>query len=1476
MPFGLTNTPAVFMDLMNRVCKPCLDKFVIVFIDDILIYSKDKKENEEHLKAILELLKKEKLYAKFSKCVFWIPKVHEKNYTTHDLELGSVVFALKIWRHYLYGTKCTVFTDHKSLQHILDQKGFNMRQRRWLELLSDYDYDIRYHPGKANVVADALSHKERIEPLRVRALVMTIGLDLPKQILEADIPKEKLEPRADGTLCLNGRSWFPCYGYLRFVIMHESHKSKYSIHPGFDKMYQDMKKLYWWPNMKANIATYDSKCLTCARVKSNIKGHRDYRLTKSPHFLPIRENDPLDKLASFGYRDKHDHCTDGQSERTIQTLEDMLCACVIDFGKGWVKHLPLCEFSYNKSYHASIKATPYEVLYGRKCRSPVCWAEVGEAQLTGPEMIQETTEKIILIKQRIQVAQDRQKSYADLKRKPMEFEIEDRVMLKVSPWKGVVRFDYEEIDRGFIAFGGNSKGGKITRKCKIRTDFKLTDESHVLLKVPRKDNMYNVDLKNVVPQKDDFSRFSWVFILATKDETSKILKAFITGIENLLDLKGIKREFSVARTSRQNRAVKRKNKTLIEAVRTMLADSKLPTTFWKEAVNTACYVQNRVLVIKPHNKTLYKHFLGRKPALSFMRPFGCPVTILNTIDHLSNFDGKADEGFFVGYSTNSKAFNSRTRIVEENMHVKFRNQSNGNAGTKACDNVGKTRVEIVPDKDYILLPLWTQDLLFSFSSKDSPGARFKASGEEENKDAEDPGNEDSEVPSTEEPRVNQEKDANVNSTNNTNIVSPTDNAAGIKDDVVDKNLVYECADDPNMHDLEEIGRFSDVENDDSGADMNNLDTYFQVSHVPTIRIHKDYPLKQVIADLHSAPQTRRMSKKLEEHVLVSTVNQGTNHKDLQNCLFACFFYHKWNPKRNKLDERGIMIRKKGRIEAIRLFLAYASFKDFVVYQMDVKSAFLYKKIKEEVYVCQTQGFEDPDFFNKVYKVEKALYGFHQASRAWYETLSTYLLDNRFQRGMIDKTLFIKKDKSDILLIQVYVDDIIFGSTRKEICTEFEKMMYKKFQMSSMGELTFFLGLQTASTPMETHKTLLKDEKGEDVGKGFSGRDTPLFPTMIVQAQEDLGKNIAIPPETHPTPTITQPLTSKPQKKQQPRKPRRQDTKEIQPSGLTTNVENEAFNEENVSQHSNDPLHSETTKTAHAKEIANLKKRVKRLERKKKSRSRGLKRLYKVGLSARVESSANEESLGEEVVVEEVNAASIATTTIAAITLTISMDEITLAKALIEIKTSRPREKGLVIQEPSETPTLTPIVSSQQPLKVHDKGKEIMVEEPLKMKKKDQILFDEEENIQAKVNADYQLAERLHAEEQEQFTDAEKAKLFMEFMEKRRKFFAVKWDEERRKKPPTKAQQRSILTTYLKNIDGWKPRALKNKSFAKIKELFDKAMERINSFVDFRTELVEQSTKKDDVDIAQESSSKRVGDELEQEIAKKQSVRYWKS
>ncbi|GKE17091.1 putative reverse transcriptase domain-containing protein, partial [Tanacetum coccineum] len=261
---------------------------------------------------------------------------------------------------------------------------------------------------------------------------------------------EKLEPRANGTLGSNDRSWFPCYGDLRTVIKHVSHKSKYSIHPGSDKMYQYIKKLYWWPNMKADIATYVSKCLTCAKVKAE---------PQSPSGLLVQPEIPqwkwdnitidfVTKLPS-GYEAWKFQSqlfvivtleTDGQSERTIQTPEDMLRTCVIDFGKGWVDHLSLVKFSYNNSYHASIKAAPFEALYGRKCRSPIYWAEVGQVQLTGPDLVRETTEKIFQIKQRMKTSRDRQKSCADKKRKPMNFQVGDKVMLKVSPWKGVVRF----------------------------------------------------------------------------------------------------------------------------------------------------------------------------------------------------------------------------------------------------------------------------------------------------------------------------------------------------------------------------------------------------------------------------------------------------------------------------------------------------------------------------------------------------------------------------------------------------------------------------------------------------------------------------------------------------------------------------------------------------------------------------------------------------------------------------------------------------------------------------------------------------------------------------------------------------------------------------------------------------------------------------------------------------------------------------
>ncbi|GKA45967.1 putative ribonuclease H-like domain-containing protein [Tanacetum coccineum] len=529
-------------------------------------------------------------------------------------------------------------------------------------------------------------------------------------------------------------------------------------------------------------------------------------------------------------------------------------------------------------------------------------------------------------------------------------------------------------------------------------------------------------------------------------------------------------------------------------IRTMLADSKLPTTFWAEAVNTACYVQNMVLVTKPHNKTPYELFLGRKLALGFMRPFKCLITILNTIDHLGKFDGKADEGFFVGYSINSKAFrvfNSRTRIVEENLHVQF---------SENTPNIAGSGPDWLFDIDALTKSMNYKPVIVE---NHSPDAGFKPSSDDEKKVDGDLSKEDESNDQEKDDNVNNTNNVNTasdgNNTNNVNAVSLTVNAASIEVNAVGAKTSIELPDDPNMPKLEDIVYSDNDEDVGAEADMNNLDAFMPVSPIPTTRIHKDHLVEQIIRDMNSAPQTRRMTKNLEEHGLFSSIQQRTNHKDFQNYLFTCFLSQE-EPKKvihalkdprwieamqeellqfkNKKDERGIVIKNKARlvaqgytqeegidydevfapvsrIEAIRLFLAYASFKDFVVYQMDVKSAFLYGKIEEEVYVYLPPGFEDLDFPDRVYKVEKALYGLHQAPRVWYETLSTYLLDNGFQRGKIDKTLFIRRDKGDILELTFFLglqvkqkEDGIFISQDKYVTEILKKFGFTDVNTSS--------------------------------------------------------------------------------------------------------------------------------------------------------------------------------------------------------------------------------------------------------------------------------------------------------------------------------------------------------------------------------------------------------------------------------------------
>ncbi|GJX19134.1 putative nucleotidyltransferase, ribonuclease H [Tanacetum coccineum] len=401
-------------------------------------------------------------------------KIHENNYTTHNLELGAVVFALKTWRHYLYGTKSVIYTEHKSLQHIFNQMELNMRQRRWIELFSDYECEIRYHPSKANVVADALTQSEAFK----QENVLTERLHGLVQ---------QMERKEDESLYFMDRIWVPLVGDVRMVILNKAHKSKYSMHPRADKMYHDLRDMYWWPGMKRDIATYVSECLTFAKVKA--EHQRPLGLLQQPEISEWKWDkitmDLITKLASteklarlyidvivarngvpvsiISDRDgrftlhfwqtvqralgtrldlstAYHPQTDGKSERIIQTLEDMLRACFIDFGGSWDVHLPLAEFSYNNSYHSSIRCAPLEALYGRKCRSPVLWAEIGEGSLIGPELVLEMTDNVVLIKEKLKAARYRQKSNADKRRKPLKFEVGDQTLLKVSPWKGVVHF----------------------------------------------------------------------------------------------------------------------------------------------------------------------------------------------------------------------------------------------------------------------------------------------------------------------------------------------------------------------------------------------------------------------------------------------------------------------------------------------------------------------------------------------------------------------------------------------------------------------------------------------------------------------------------------------------------------------------------------------------------------------------------------------------------------------------------------------------------------------------------------------------------------------------------------------------------------------------------------------------------------------------------------------------------------------------
>ncbi|GJY41219.1 putative ribonuclease H-like domain-containing protein [Tanacetum coccineum] len=531
---------------------------------------------------------------------------------------------------------------------------------------------------------------------------------------------------------------------------------------------------------------------------------------------------------------------------------------------------------------------------------------------------------------------------------------------------------------------------------------------------------------------DDYSRFSWVFFLATKDETSGILKTFITGIENQINhkvkiircdngtefknndmnqfcgMKGIKREFSVARTPQQNGVAERKNRTLIEAARTMLADSLLPTTFWAEAVSTACYVQNRVLVTKPHNKTPYELLHGSGPEWLF------------DIDSLT------------------KSMNYEP--------VTAGNQTNGDAGIETNVNAGQARQEKASDHEYILLPLMLSNSPLSSSSQSTDNKDADEKEGFDNVDDQERIDSSTQDVNTVRPSINTASE-NINTrSSNINTASPIPNDPSMQSWFGLWWIFQKARDTPKKAAIELRGvrkrkdergisptittapletTHDDFFSDETEVDMSNITIIYPVPSNPNTRIHKDHSLDHVIGD----EEPKKVIQALKDPSWIDAMQEELLQFKLQQVWTLVDLPYGKRAIGTKLGlTETIKNERVARIKAIMLFLAYASFKDFVVYQMDVKSAFLYGKIKE-VYVCRPPGFEDPKFTDKVYKVEKALYGLHQAPRA------------------CDK----------------YMDEIL-----------------KKFDFSTV---------KTTSAPMETSKPLLKDTEAEDV-------DVHLYISMI--------------------------------------------------------------------------------------------------------------------------------------------------------------------------------------------------------------------------------------------------------------------------------------------------------------------------------------------------------------------------------------------
>nr|GEY85779.1 hypothetical protein [Tanacetum cinerariifolium] len=689
--------------------------------------------------------------------------------------------------------------------------------------------------------------------------------------------------------------------------------------------------------------------------------------------------------------------------------------------------------------------------------------------------------------------------------------------------------EFEEINRGYVAFGRNPKGSKITCKGKIKTgildfddvyfvkelkfnlfsvsqmcdkknnvlftdiecivlssNFKLPDDNHVLLRVPRKNNMYNADLKNIVP----LGELTCLFAKVTLDESNlwhrrlghinfKTMNKLVKGnLVRGLPAKVFENNHTcvTCKKGKQHRAsckskpvssvsqpIQRKNRTLIEAARTMLADSLLPIR----------YVQNRVLVNKPHDKTPYELLLDITPSIGFMMPFGCPVTIVNTLDPLGNLMGRPMRDFWLDTLACIQEHFDADKVGEGNVQqLLFPLWYTGSKDPRNTD-VDATFEVKEPESEVYVSPrssakTTTHDDKTKREAKGKSHVELSTGARDLSEEFEDFSDNSIDGVNAAGTPVTTVRKNSTNSTNTFSVVVPSNTVVSLtlgKSSYVDPSTYL---DDLNMPALEGI-TYSDYKDDvGAAADFSNLKTNITVSPIPTTRVHKDHPVTQIIGNLSLAPQTRSMTRMVKEQGALTQIN----NEDFHTCMFACFLSQgepkkvwvlvdlpkgkraigsKWVFK-NKKDKRGIVVRNKAQLVA-----QGHTQEEGIDYEKSLLHAFLYGTIKEEVYVCHALGFEDHGYLDKVYKVVKALYGLHQAPRAWYETLANYLLENGFQWGKIDQTLFIKKQKGDILMVQK--QDGIFISQDKYLAE-----ILRKFDL---------IDGKSASTPIDNEKPLLK-------------------------------------------------------------------------------------------------------------------------------------------------------------------------------------------------------------------------------------------------------------------------------------------------------------------------------------------------------------------------------------------------------------------